>query len=154
MLQKKKSKKLKKPGKKRKYAKDRVNRRSLTKNSALSPTLNLKSRYEEIMDILSYANSLSEKDKEWLNAFVEEYVNANMRHKGKKLHKTKAARKVCWDKNNARNACVYSRAKSSGNTVDWDTYRGFEVKYEIEEDLINKIDSDYLGSDSSEESDD
>jgi hypothetical protein len=108
------------------------------------------------MDVLSYAHTLPEKDKAWLSSFMEEYINANMRHKGKKLHKTKAERKICWDKNNARNVCVYSKARSSGKTVDWDTYRSYEPSYEVEDELIDKLDTDYLGSfgDSSDESDD
>lgn len=111
------------------------------------------------MDILSYAHTLPEKEKAWLNSFVEEYVNANMQHRGKKLHTTKATRKICFDKNNARNACIYSGAKAAGKTLDWDNYRGYELEYEMEDYLIDKIDDEveqvekkpYLGSSEDDE---
>lgn len=92
-------------------------RRNKTKYPALNPELNLKSRYEEIVDIASYADKLSEKDKEWLNAFTEEYVNANFNHNGPKIHKKKAQKKEIYTRNNARNRDVWTKAKASGTGV-------------------------------------
>lgn len=67
-----------------------------------------------------YLDKLSEKEKEWLNAFTEEYVHANMNHKGKKLHKTQKLKRDCYNRNNARNRCIWTRAKASGMVMDID----------------------------------
>jgi len=48
--------------------------------------MNLKSRYEEIEDVASYANTLSEDDKDWLNRFSQEYICGNFTHGGEQLH--------------------------------------------------------------------
>ena len=80
----------------------------------MDPSLNLKTRCEEIEDLASYANTLSPKDKEWLNRFSEEYICANMNHSGTKLHKKKTQIKSIYDKNNARNRCIYTREKAQG----------------------------------------
>lgn len=67
-----------------------------------------------------YLDKLSDKELEWLNNFTEEYVHANLTHKGKKLHKTKKLRLDCYNRNNARNRCIWTRAKAAGKTVDLD----------------------------------
>ena len=51
-------------------------KRARTKNPALRPELNLRTRYE-LIDY-DYVTKLSEEDKAWLNKFTEEYVNANL----------------------------------------------------------------------------
>jgi len=103
----------------------KVNRRSKAKYPALDPTLNLRTRYEEI-EQNQYINgvknddgelvirALTEAEKDWLNRFNEETVNANFKHKGKKIDATKASKKRSYDKNNARNRCIYTKAKASG----------------------------------------
>lgn len=88
------------------------NRRNKSKYPALKPDLNLKTR-TDLIDY-DYLDKLSDKEKAWLNSFTEEYVGANMKHKGKKFHKTKAMKKDCYDRNNARNRCIYTKAKASG----------------------------------------
>jgi len=80
----------------------------------LDPTLNLKTRYEEIEDLASYAKTLPPEAREWLNNFSEEYICANFNHKGTKLHTTDQQRKGCYNRNNARNRCVFSRQKAQG----------------------------------------
>lgn len=103
----------------------KVNRRSKAKYPALDPTLNLRTRYEEI-EQNQYINGvkndngeivireLTHSEKDWLNRFNEEFVNANFNHKGKKIDATKASKKRSYDKNNARNRCIYTKAKASG----------------------------------------
>lgn len=76
--------------------------------------LNLKTRCEEIEDLASYAKKLSPEDREWLNRFSEEYICANMNHSGAKLHNTKEMVKSIYDRNNARNRCIYTREKAQG----------------------------------------
>jgi hypothetical protein len=87
------------------------NKRSRVKYPALDVQYNLKIRKEQID--FDYIDKLSEEEKLWLNNFMEEYNGANFKHKGKKLHRTKAKKKDCFDKNNSRNRDIYSIAKAS-----------------------------------------
>lgn len=90
------------------------NQRSQSKWPGFKSSLNLKTRTEEINDI-DYIDKLNDKDKQWLHAFNEEWINAKLDHHGKKFHKTKKARKIIYDKNNARNRDIFSKAKASNN---------------------------------------
>lgn len=92
------------------------------------------------MDILTYADELSDKDKKWMNSFVEEYVNANFRHHGKKLHKTKALRKACYDRNNSRNRDILTSAKATGNAVVFSAISEKDERQDTMDDLVDKID--------------
>lgn len=89
------------------------NVRNRSKYPALDPSLNLKSRTEEIQDI-DYIDKLNEKEKIWLNGFLEEWIGANLQHKGKKFHKTRKDRKLVYDKNNARNRDAFVTTKIMG----------------------------------------
>ena len=60
-----------------------------------------------------YIHKLSDKEKKWLNKFNEEEVNASL--KKPRFNKTKEERKACYDRNNARNRDVLTRAKASGS---------------------------------------
>jgi len=110
------------------------NRRNKQKYPALNPAYNLRSR----IDLLEcdYLHLLSEDDKEWLNNFNEEDINANFQHEGKKIYKKKKDRKASYDRNNARNRDILTRAKASG---------AFEpitetMTYNPEDEIIAKID--------------
>jgi len=120
----------------------------------LQPHLNLKTRYEEITDVLSYFNTLNEKDKAFLAAFVEEEINANMNHSGKKINKSKAAKKKCYDRNNARNRCIYTRAKASHNAIPFSHLTEGDTSKDEMDDVIDKLDRkyNYLSWESDEES--
>jgi hypothetical protein len=88
------------------------NKRSRSKYAALDPSLNLKTR-TDLIDY-DYVNKLTDKEKAWLNKFTQEYVNAgNLTKENKPLHKSKELRKDCYDRNNARNRCQYTRQKAS-----------------------------------------
>lgn len=73
-------------------------RRSQSKYPALDPRLNLRTR-QEILDY-DYIDQLSEKDKQWLNDFSSEYINAdfktNIKEGRKRIHRKK---KVEHEKN-------------------------------------------------------
>jgi hypothetical protein len=116
-------------------------KRSREKYPALKPELNLKTR-SELIDY-DYIDKLSEKDKKWLNQFTEEYTNASLNTKNsrKNLHKTKKLKKDCYDRNNARNRCILTRANATGMIESYD-----ELKKQInlEDDLIEKLDSEKL----------
>ena len=47
-----------------------------------------------------------------MNAFCEEEIHANFSHSGPKINKTKKQKKKVYDKNNARNRCIYTREKA------------------------------------------
>jgi len=49
---------------------------------------------------------------------MEEYNNANFTHNGKKIDKTKKGKKASYDRNNARNRCIYSTSKAKGMLID------------------------------------
>lgn len=118
-----------------KTKKKKNNRRARAENSALKPELNLRARFE-LIDY-DYLNKLSPKELKWLNKFTEEYVNANLSGQSKKLHNTKELKKDCYDRNNARNRCVYTKAKASGNVVDTEVVEVFEVD---EDEIVESID--------------
>lgn len=93
-------------------------RRSRYKYPALEKTVNLKTRQEEIDDIKSYFNKLSPSEKEWINRYAEEEIHANLTHDGPKLNKSKKDKKRIYNKNNARNRCIYTKEKAKG-TLDY-----------------------------------
>lgn len=110
---------------------------------ALKKELNLKSRQEEIE--VDYLNKLNNEQKEWLNMFNAEYVNAHFTDR-KKLHKnihnTKKLKQSCDKRNNDRKECVYTRSKA-GSKLKYLEDIGEHVAINNYEDiLINKIDSE------------
>ena len=55
-----------------------------------------------------YLDKLSEKDKAYLESFVQEEYGNNFNHDGKKLNKNKEQRKRVYDNTNSSNRCVLS----------------------------------------------
>lgn len=101
-------------------------RRSRYRYAALEKTVNLKSRQDEIDDIKSYFDKLSPEEKEWMNRFVEEEVHANLNHDGPKLNTSKKDKKRIYNKNNARNRCIFTKEKAKG-TLDYvERFEDFE----------------------------
>lgn len=82
------------------------------KYRGLSQHGNLKIR-KELLD-QDYIDKLSEKEKQWLSNFMLEYVQADFKHPGKRLHKTKKHVKSVYDANNARNRDALAITKSNG----------------------------------------
>lgn len=101
---------------KKKKPRVKKNRRSQSKFPALEKKYNLLSRQELISDF-DYLHKLNDKEKAWLNKFVEEEVNASFKHKNP-LNKTKKQRKVCYNRNNSRNRCLLTKNKMLGNVED------------------------------------
>lgn len=97
-------------------------KRAKAKYPALKPELNLKSRYE-LIDY-DYVNKLSEKDKQWLNKFTEEYTNASLDSKdlNKNLHNSEELKKDCYRRNNARNRDILTKLKASGSCVSYEDF--------------------------------
>lgn len=125
------------------YTQKPKTKRQLAKYAALNPGLNLKSR-TELLDY-DYLHKLSDEELTWLNKFTEEYVNANIntQHPRKNLHKSKAMRKDCYDRNNARNRDVLTRQRASNKSVYLDdiTKKG----YSNEDQLNARIELKKMG---------
>lgn len=95
-------------------------RRSDLEFPALSPQHNLRTRYDEIEDLASYADTLSKEDKAWLNSFAQEEICANFKHSGVKLNDESdpATRSRIYNRNNQRNRCIMSR-ETAQNTMNY-----------------------------------
>lgn len=104
--------------------------------------MNLKSRYEEIEEIASYASELPDEAKEWLNSFVAEYVCADFKHGGEIVNTTKEDRRECWSKNNSRNRCAHTKEKACGslNYIEDMSTRELADNLEDGNDYILKLD--------------
>lgn len=91
-------------------------RRSDLEFPALSPQHNLRTRYDEIEDLASYAHTLSKEDRAWLNSFAQEEICANFNHPGVKINdqSDSETRSRIYNRNNQRNRCIMSREKSMG----------------------------------------
>lgn len=103
-------------------------KRSSVKYPALNPSLNLKTR-TELIDY-DYVDKLSDKDKEWLNKFTEEYINASLDTENLKnnLHNNEKLKKDCYDRNNARNRDVLTTRKAAGDMNYLEDLNGNESK--------------------------
>jgi hypothetical protein len=66
-----------------------------------------------------YANKLNNEEKRFLSNFNEEYYGGNFNHPGKQLHKTKAMKKDCYDRNNARNRDAFGILKIRGSLLEF-----------------------------------
>lgn len=75
--------------KKRKSSK---NKRNTIPYPALNKQVNLKIRHEVMEE--DYIDQLSDKEKDWLNRFNEEYNNTNFKHVGKRIHPRKYVTKT------------------------------------------------------------
>ena len=120
---------------KRRDPKIKVSKRDRAKFKALRPDVNLKNRTDEIADLASYAGQLSEEEKEWLNAFSNEYICSNFNHSGPKLHTTAQEKKICYDRNNARNRCIQTRKTIMNDLISFEELREIEILQNmVEED--------------------
>jgi hypothetical protein len=112
--------------------------RSQTKYPNLDPKLNLRTRQELIY--VDYLNKLNDSEKAWLNKFNGEFVNASFDPKPKKnLHKKKAGRKDCYDRNNSRNRCVLTQQKAQGHNDYLEEHQEL-MGHNPEDEINTKID--------------
>jgi aminopeptidase C len=77
-------------------------------------------RRDEVTDVASYADKLSPDEKAWMNQFMKEYNDASTQDAV--FHTDAATRKICNDKNNARNRCWYTEEAAANrlNLVESD----------------------------------
>lgn len=120
----------------------RKSKRSLQKYPDLNPKVNLRSRTEQLD--YDYLHLLSEEELKFLNQFSKEYVNASFKKSTRdNLHKTKAAKKDCYDRNNARNRDVLTKEKARKRIKYLEEVK--KITTNPEEDMNNQIDIDLLG---------
>lgn len=107
----------------------------------LEPSVALHSRREAVEDVASYAHKLNKEDKAWLNQFMKEYNEASVGSEENPtgvFHTSKEDRKLCTDRNNARNRCDYTLAQAANklNLVesDFEMERILYSEGEIEEE--------------------
>jgi hypothetical protein len=62
-----------------------------------------------------YLHKLNKEELSFLKAFNREYVNADFKHKGKRIFKKKKERLKCYELNNKRNSDLYSKLKWTNN---------------------------------------
>lgn len=136
--------------------KKRKSKRSQERYPALKPELNLKSRFE-VIDY-DYVGKLSEKEKDYLNRFTEEWANANFKHEGPRIMKTKEDERQSYARNNARNRCTWTKAKASGSSEQLEDLRDYQIYHGYgmsEEDrLIELLDQRNNRRNSADEDDD
>ena len=94
---------------------------------------------KEYLDI-DYLNQLNPEEKEWLNKFMNETLNASFNKDNEaNLIKDKAQQKKIYNENNARNRCIYSIAKARGLVSDGETSNHREdsdLNHNAEEDVF------------------
>ena len=95
-----------------KKSKKKKTKRSEAKYPALNSNFMPKVR-QEYFD-LDYLHKLSDKEKEWMNKFMNEELNASFKNDGTDLNKTKEEKRKAYSKNNSRNRCLYGITKANG----------------------------------------
>lgn len=98
----------------------------------MEPSVSLGKRKEETEDIASYAHLLNDNEKAWLNQFAKEYINADTNPEHAIFHRTPEEKKICNDKNNARNRCWYTE-EAAANRLNL-----VENDFEMEKILYNE----------------
>lgn len=91
----------------------RVEDQKTPRNKEKYAALNFKRQVKTRLDQLDtdYLDQLNPEQKDYLNRFLEETVITNFQHKGEQLYDN---RKPFYDANNARNRCLYTKAKAMG----------------------------------------
>lgn len=77
-------------------------------------TLGVSCKIRNDFSDMDYAHKLDKNALNFLKAFNREYYNADLKHKYKKLHKSKKHRKSVYDLNNEKNRDVYALLKCRG----------------------------------------
>lgn len=98
--------------------KRRTTAREIAKFAALNPRFF--SRVKQEFHDFDYIDKLDDKNKALLNSFIEETLNARFNHNGKKLYKSKKAKREMYRDNNSRQRDVTSLGKARGKYIDID----------------------------------
>jgi hypothetical protein len=109
--------------KRKKLKKRPLTKRERTRWPGLDKAVNLRTR-QDLIDY-DYIDKLSDVEKDWLSKFTEEFVSGTFKKgtPGKKgsgpLHKTKKLKRDCYNRNNLRNRCVYTKSKACGQLTEY-----------------------------------
>lgn len=98
-----------------------MSRREHVKYPNLNPSYNLKSRHDDIIDVLEYWDELSEEEKKWMHKFMAEYNNNDFSHEDP-LHNTIELKKACRRRNNAKFADLYTKEKAKSRLGHLEEY--------------------------------
>lgn len=136
-------------------SKSKADRKSV-KYPALDPKVNPRIRRD--YSDQDYIKSLSEEEKDWLNRFNEEWVNANFKHKGERVHPVEYKNKIkikngdkrtvdvykqkCEHSNNARNRDAFAISKASNILEAFKPIEKESEKDEYEDKLIEMLDAE------------
>lgn len=113
-------------------------RRDKVKYPALRKEYNPKIRAE--YNDMDYLHLLNPEELEFLNKFIEEENNTSFKNDGTDLNQSKEDRKKIYDRNNARQRCLYSQLKLNNNKlVNYDA-----VGTEIENQAQRELDPEYM----------
>lgn len=82
-----------------------------------------------------YIDRLSPQDKDWLNRFNEEWLGANFKHPGDTIHKTDAARKEIYNRNNARNRDLLGQLKAQNKLMNSEVVKEMLEKEELTQNV-------------------
>lgn len=124
--------------------KKKTSERSKQKHPNLKKQYNTKMR-QDLLD-QDYIHKLSDEEKEWLDRFNKEYVNASFektgdRHSKNNLHKGDKKRKEIYKENNKRRNCVYNIAKATKTLGSLDDMLNKSENENVEDALIEVIDA-------------
>lgn len=107
-------------------------------------------RYQEQIDF-DYLHKLNNDELKWLNDFMSEYLGGDFRNRGKDnaLHNTPELRRECYNYANRVNRDIYNRQRhdilypnQQQSPVDSEESMAFNETYDIEDAIIDKIDSE------------
>jgi hypothetical protein len=101
------------------------------KYAALNVKRQVKTRVDQLD--MDYIDQLSPAEKDWLNRFLEESVITNFKHRGKPIYKTKKKRREFYNSNNARNRCMFTKAKAMGTLVQVDNQNALQAILDVKE---------------------
>lgn len=85
-----------------------------------------------------YLDKLNPKDREWIETFNQEYNQANFKHGKPIIHKLKAQQLEIYERNNARERCIMSRAKAGGKLDSVETMHIDNLTEEMAETIWQK----------------
>lgn len=119
------------------------NRRDNAKHPALDKKYMPRVR-QELIDY-DYLDQLSPSEKDWLNKFTDEYVNASFKKDGTDIQSYDQYGKDSNDRNNARNRCLYTALKNKADRSNNKKLVHFEaVGTEIENQASREIDPKHM----------
>lgn len=106
--------------------------RDSVKNAALVKKFNSRVRQEYIDQ--DYLDQLNPEELAWLNKFMSEYNNASFNNDSTDLDQSPEGRKEAYDRNNARNRCMFGLTKGKVANTKLIEY-GSEIEDELAQDI-------------------